>query len=523
MSSLGFESGLALAPRHGGGPAGPQAPAPSNLDVITFGDSRFAFGGLNTVDTANGYTQNDTALSVGTMLASLSGHRLRLASFPNFAIAGNTTGQMVASPRLNASNAATLGRWWRPADETGNAGASGNKGVADAAAHAAGIMLILAGTNDGLGIPATSQANITTMLNGLGAKTVVLLNEMPRGVDKSGAQNGPVTNGADRKALSDWINTLDFASGHANARANVIVVDVWGLVVNPASGPNWQNLPGYYFDGVHPSQWGARQIAARIWQRLQAVWPNWAALPQRLPVPLADGLVTPGAQQPFVNSNPVLTPGSAGGVSGTWGSAPLAANVAQGWELVGESNVASITCIADKSEVGPSGEPVQRLVLGGTLGAGLTASILLRQRFATNAAIAAEIAAGRLALTDVLRAVGRMRVEPGSQLLYQVALQWFVTSSNTAAAIRGFVGNGNQNDLAAAFGVDAYDDGAWRDVQAMPSRLDEPNMAANALTGANATSLVVQWGIRFLNTSAAALPVAATIRLARTGLVRVAN
>lgn len=500
---------------------------PANYDYIWFTDSRGGLGQSNSVDAANGYTQSDNYISIFKWVSRLTNYKLRPGLFPNYGITGNNSTQMAANPRQNVSNVATAGLWYRPESATGNSGASGNKGYTDATADAAGIICMLLGTNDNaVAMPVTTQANLTTILDNTSSKVVVLLNEMPKGINKTGGAQSGVTDGANRKIYSDWINTLDFQSAHANSRPNVIVVDSWGETVDPATGPNWKNKQGYFYDGVHQTQWGARKIAQKIVDRLSAVWvTNWASIPTRLIIPTTDGLSVPANAQPFVNTNPIFTPGTNGTTSGTFGTAPAVANIPQGWDINANSNCTGMTVVADKTATGPDGEPALKLTITGTaLTAGLITSILVRQQIATNnAGWAALLSANRIALTDIVRAVGRIKVDPGSALLRAPALQWFATATPTNNSIKAFDGQilSAANDLANSSGFDVYDQNTWYYFMTPAARLDEPNMAANALTSANGQALTVQWDIRFLHDGVTAP--SAVIYLSRTGLARVAS
>jgi len=518
--------GLNLSLSAPSGSAAPSVPTPSNYDYIWFTDSRGAFGQQSTLD-ANGFTQNDTYMNMFRWASRLSNYRIRPGLFPNYGITGNSTTQMIANPRQNASNVVTTGYWYRPETFTGQTGASGNKGYVEVNADSAGIAFVLMGTNDNtVTMPTTTQANMTTLLNSLTGKVVVILNEMPRGINKTGASQSAVTDGANRKTYSDWINTLDFQSGHPNSRPNVIVVDSWGETVNPASGPNWTNLQGYFYDGVHQGQWGARKLGQKIVDRLSTVWAGqWASLPQRFPIPTTDGLSVPADAQPFVNTNPIFTPGTNGTTSGTFGTAPSASTIPQEWGINANSNCSTMTVVSDKTVTGPDGEPAVKLTISGTaLTANTVSSILLRQQICTNnAGWAALLSANRIALTDMIRAVGRYKVDPGSAVLHGVSLQWLVTASPAAGSLKAFDGNvtSSANDLANSSGKDVYDQNAWYYQLTQMTRLDEPNMSANALTSANGTVLTLQWDIRFLHDGTTAP--AATIYFSRTGLARVAS
>jgi hypothetical protein len=524
MQGLSLALGFGRSLPAGSGTA--NATAPANYDYLWFTDSRGAFGQQSTLD-ANGFSQNDTYMNMFRWASRLSNYRIRPGLFPNYGLTGNSSTQMIQNPRQNTSSVVTTGYWYRPETFTGQVGASGNKGYVEAAADSAAIVFLLMGTNDNtVAMPVTTQANMTTLLDLLKSKVVIILNEMPRGVNKTGGAQQAVTDGANRKLYSDWLNTLDYASGNGNSRPNVIVVDTWAETVDPATGPNWKNKQGYFYDGVHQGQWGARKLGQKIVDRLSAVWAGqWASLPQRFTIPTTDGLSVPANAQPFVNTNPIFTPGTNGSVSGTFAVPPTAATIAQGWDVNSNSNATGFTVVADKTTLGPDGEPCQKLTIsGGALAASTVSSILVRQQICTNnAGWAALLSANRIALTDMVRAVGRYKVNPGSTVLHGVSLQWFVTTSPAAGSLKAFDGQvtASANDLANSSGYDAYDQNTWYYQLTQMTRLDEPNMAANALTSANGTVLTVQWDIRFLHDGVTAP--SATIYFSRTGLARVSS
>lgn len=531
MTSFGFDSGLALSLRRPLAGGGPVAPVPANYDVIVFGDSRSAFGFDPTLD-ANGYIARLQPIGVAGWIGPCSQHRLRVARNANFGENGNTTTQMVASPRLNSAGTTNPATWFRKNSLAAGtaadipASAPGQKSLAAAAAHVAGIVAVLAGTNDAIGTFATtSQANILTMIAALSSKVVLLYNELPRGVDKAGVAGFTVTNAAERKAFSDWINTLDFASGHANAKANVIVIDSWAEFVDPASGTAYINKVGTLWDGIHPSQYGARRLAQITVDRLSAIWPQWGALPAQIVRPTTHGLTTPGAQQPYVNTNPIFaSPAGNGTVAGTWGVAPAAASVAQGWEIVATANATGLTGLAAKTGTDPDGFTTQDLTVTGTVAASQIAQIEVRQRLATQAAVDAEVAAGRLAFTDKLRAFGRVFVPAGSTGIYFPSLELFLQEATATKRLTARVHSAQRSMFRDVDGLD--NGGVWYDLMTEVLDLAEPNMTAAPGNVALLSSIVVKWNIYLGNDTVATAQTINTngpLRFSRTGFVRVAG
>ncbi len=521
MTSFGFESGLALASRRSAGPAGPVAPLPANYSFLIYGDSR-TDDGKTTSNGTSGLIQGTASLGYAAWLELLSGYKLRIGRNANFAVPASTTYQGAALPRQNANSVVTPGDAWR---SNGAVNFSDNKGADFANAHEAGIGVLLYGTNDQIvsdaGYLAASRTNILAILNAAPAKLWIVCNELPKGVNDNGTLGGQTVT-ANFKAYSDWLLTLDHASGHANARANVIVVDTWGEFVDPASGALYRNKQGYLRDGLHCTGFGAKRIAAKIIERLSAIWPGWGALPAQISLPTANGLATLGAAQPSIMSNSIFTPGTAGSVLGTWGTPPLAANIPQGWTLFLSGAGTGISCVVEKGvETDPEGFPVFKLVVSGTLAANVSCTIQVYQL----ASLATLFANGWLTINDKLRGVGRIKVEGGAQYFSGASLSLIVQSPTTTKYLTGFTGRGGSviNMSAPAF-LDCYD-GAWLsyctevlDFQDSGKVAIGQNMAAPS----DISQIQVRADLDFRNLTAATQTVAATIRLSRIGAMRVA-
>ena len=521
MTSFGFEAGLALAQRRSGGPAGPVAPVPANYSFLLYGDSR-TDDGKTTSNGTSGLIQGTASLGYAPWLELLSGYRLRIARNANFAVPASTTYQGAALPRQNANGVVTPGDAWR---SNGAVNFSDNKGADFANAHEAGIGVLLYGTNDQIvsdaAYLAASRTNILAILNAAPAKVWVVCNELPKGVNDNGTLGGQTVS-ANFKAFSDWLLTLDHASGHANARANVIVVDTWGEFVDAATGTLYRNKRGYLRDGLHCTGYGSKRIAAKIIERLSAIWPGWAALPAQMTLPTANGLASLGAAQPCIMSNPIFTPGTAGSVLGTWGTAPVAANIPQGWTVFMSGTGAGISCTAEKGvETDPDGYPVFKLTISGTLAANSSCTIQVYQL----APLAALFASNWLTINDKLRGVARMKVEPGAQYFSGASLSLIVQSPTTAKYLTGFTGRGGSviNMSAPAF-LEAYD-GAWLPYCTEVLDFQDPGKVAlgqNMAAQADISQIQIRADLDFRNLTAATQTVAATVRLSRTGAMRVA-
>lgn len=509
---------------------GPVAPVPANYDVTFFGDSRSAYGFDPTLD-ANGYIARLQPIGVAGWIGPVSSNKIRVGRNANFGENGNTSSQMVTSPRQNGSGTTDAATWYRKnSSAAGNAAdisgsLPGQKSLAAAAAHSAGIVAVLAGTNDATGTFATtSQANILTMIAALSGKVVILYNELPRGVDKAGVAGFTVTNAVERKTFSDWIKTLDYASGHANAKTNVIVIDSWAEFVDAASGTSYLNKVGYHWDGIHPSQYGARRLAQITVNRLSSIWGAWAGLPSQIAKPTANGLTTAGAQQPYVNTNPIFTPGTNGTVAGTWGVAPAAANVAQGWEVVATANATGLTGVATKTGTDPDGNAVQGLTVTGTVGANLIAQIEIRQRLINQAAVDAEVSAGRLSFTDKVRAFGRIFVPSGTSGIYFPSLELFIQEATGTKRLTARVHSAQRSLFRDVDGLD--NGGAWYDFVTEVLDMAEPNMTATPGNVTTVSGITIKWNLYLGSDTVASTQTINTngeLKFSLTGFVRVSS
>jgi len=495
------------------------AAAPANYDAIFFGDSRTENGFAPNVNTG-GYAANLNNVGVAAQLGPMTGHRLRVGKFANFGIGGGTSIQAAFDPRQAASGSVTTGQWWRggQTDSPTNSGSS-NKSISDAIAHPAGIVVMLMNTNDGpTNWPVNSRTAMTTIINALTAagKVVVLLNETPRGINSAGALQSDLSaaNMALFKDLSDWLSKWDYASGDVLANPRVIVIDSWNEFYDPATGANYYNKVGYLHDGLHFTPFASKRLAQMIDSKLSSVWRQYAALPRRTTLPTANGFTAITDTTPYLNSNPIFTPGTNGTVSGTWGSAPTAATVCQGWTIAGSGTISGINLVAEKGvDTDPDGFPVQKLtVTGGSLADLGTATVILQQSF-TN--IAALTSAGMLSLTSKLRAMARVKIDAGSNLLSSVNVSLTVFADTTAKNLTArtmrtssFLPLNRVVDMA---------DGEWYDYVTELLDIAEPNMSPTPGNPSSITSMVFTVNMQFDNRTGATATPSAVVRIARAG------
>ncbi len=522
---LGLSLALSTALSTGGGGA-PSAPIPSNYLFLAYGDSRTDDG--KPTGNSGGLLSGMASIGYAPWLVIRSGGKLMLGRNANFAIPASTTYTGSTVPRQNYVGSVTAGDAFRSSSATLY---SDNKGADYANTHEAGIGVLLYGTNDGgvsdPGYLTTSRTNIETILNNAPSKVWIVCNELPKGINDDGTDAG-YTVSANFKAYSDWLLTLDYASGHANSRPNVIAIDTFGEFVDPATGTNYKNKRGYLRgrtgspDGLHCSGYGGRRIADKIVERLSAIWPGFSSLPRHYPLPTTsdNGLVSMGNAQPFINSNADMLPGTNGSVLGTWASPPLASGVPQGWTVTISSG-STITCVADKSEVDDEGYPVLKLTVSGTLtGANSSCQIQVYQL----APIATLFTNGWMTINDKLRAVGKAKVDAGSQYFSGVALVALLqTIAPTTRYQTLYCGRGGSViNMGAPAYLDSYD-GQWGTYTTEELDLQNPGKLAlgEVITAqGDINNLWVRWEIDFRNIPGGTVNVGATIRLSRTGLQR---
>lgn len=493
--------------------AAPSAFTPPNWDVIYYGDSRTSDGIGSAASQTTGYNAGSNNFGPAGWLPPLSGNKLRHGRYPGFGIGGNTSAQAAAVPRLDATSTASAGRWDRP---DGNY--AGNKGALDAAAHDAGIVVLLIGTNDAN--TSSTEANIATIMDNIGpTKLIVLLNETPRGINPNGTGSA-VANAAARYALSRELLKYDFASGDAKARANVIAVNSFDAIMNPDSMAAPVNIAGTLRDGVHFTPSGAKTVAQAIVDRLSAVYGSvWTALPRQGLLPTANGLVTPANTQPFVGRNPIMTPGANGVVSGTWGTPPQASGVPETWSLnITGAGGSGVACVATKgADTDPDGFPALKLEFSGTMAASSTATVNILQTVSG----ATEIAAGRLALTDKLRGIARIKVAPGSQNLIFVQPKIFVQDAASARyQTMKSVGSVGTANTALNIIQDAGD-GEWYDFLTELVDMQDPNLVAQNQNVTSLTNLQFYVEMNIRNFTASPVPISGTVWIARAGIYRV--
>lgn len=499
-------------------------PIPANYEFTGYGDSRTEDGIGSTASQTNGYNFGSNNIGYLSWLPTLSGNKLRLGRYPNFGIASSTLAQGAANPRLDATGVASTGRWDRP---NGSSNYASNKGYIDAKNHSAGIVAILYGTNWPSGTYQDQLAYTETIMNGIGTgKVILLLNEQPRGISYDGTVQNAASNPAERYTFSRELLKYDFASGDAKARSNVIVINSYDEFLDVSSGTNYYNKQGYLRDGLHDTPYGSKRKAQIIVDRLSAIWPGWASLPAQVTLPTANGLSVPANTQPFIHTNPILTPGTNGAVLGTWGGAPAAANVPQGWTVNALNGGSGLTAVCDKTGTDPDGYPTLQITISGTLAANTTATVQAYQTLAS-AALSTAISAGLVSINDKFRGLARVQVAAGSAYLAGVGYKIFVQDTTASRSINtkanaGSTGSAGNNGTS----LNAYLDAGGTDWQTLVTELidcQDANLVAQSQNIAAFSQIQGIVEILFRNNTASTQNVSATVKISRAGVWRATN
>ena len=147
----------------------------------------------------------------------------------------------------------------------------------------------------------------------------MVLNELPKGKVSDGSISGGNTVSAAFKAYSERLTTLDYASGHANARPNVIVARTFEAILDTVER---HELLQHRRDaarraalfagrreagcaGVHRPR--SIRCGGRLWRSAR---PSFL-LRARRASGLIDGERSPNTQ-PFIHTNPIMAPGGNG-------------------------------------------------------------------------------------------------------------------------------------------------------------------------------------------------------------------
>jgi hypothetical protein len=327
---------------------------PFNNDAIFYGDSRTNQGGSSsgTLGSGTGVTQTTSATTVDGWINDFTQNRIRVYGNMNYGITGETLEQFVAIPRAVAT-----------------------KGMDYAAASPAAIVVLLGGTNDGstaLGVGGTGRTALQTLINYLtnpaaGAplyngqpKTLIIENEWPRGINKTGGSQNAFTGVSTFEAYATWVKTFDYASGDVNANPHVVVVDTFhdSTILDVSSGTNYLNLRGLLYDGLHPMPPMGKAAAQVIANKVNTLLPAVTNL----------ALPTSGTVSSYLNPNPMLS-GTSGTVSGmTLASGTIPSNTTV-------SGPAGLS-VAASTEVCPTGATALVLHVTGTIAATSTVRVL---------------------------------------------------------------------------------------------------------------------------------------------------
>ena len=502
-------------------PGGASALVPPNWDFVAYGDSRTE-NGLGATLGSSGYSTGSSNLGPAGYIPVATANRLKLARYPNYGISASTTTQGAAVPRMTATSTVTNSTpqtWYRGGDST-------NKGADYAKNSGAGVVVILYGTNDQAGdLAGNSRNNILTILNNLNpGQLKIVYNECPKGYRSDGTLSAYSTSPA-FKDYSAWLSTLDYASGSPNARADVIVVDLFGDAYDAATG---FNKVGYLRDGLHFTPWGAKRAAALLHNRLTAVFgAAYTGLPSQAVLPVSNGASiaadTVGAHAPFVHTNPLLTPGTSGTVQGSnFGTAPTVATVPQGWAISGSGTFAGIAVSCDKTGTDGDGYPMWTVTVSGTLADQGSYLLQMYQN--------AQAAGQNIAITDKLRGVAKLAVGAGSQCLNYLRVRVSVIDSAGATRSQACFANGGSpggtgDRIGYNLNSNGYDVGGPREVvltqmiDLADANMSTANGGPGVLTAVGSQAFYID--AQFSNYTGATQPVSATIQISRAGAYKV--
>lgn len=545
------------------GPAAPAHPTtPPNWYGVSYGDSRHEQGNAPAYAVASGISWLRYNTGVLGWIEPYTGGRIGLAYAGNDGISGGTTPQAATTPRQSSISTVTTGLWFRGVSGAVVSSGSNNKGFAAFNADTPGILFIgPLSTNDAGGGPSYSniatysgptQAAFTSILQGVSSsRLIVLCSEIPKGVKPDGTNatgiGAPMTpsQAAAFKACSvDFIAKFAWNSGDALSLPNCMFVNLWNVFVNPASGVNLTNLPGLLQnDGLHLMPRGAQlidqTIAAQFATDFGAIY---TALPSHTPRPTANGFAGAGNPQPYLNLNPIMTPGTAGTVTsaGSFGSAPTAATIPQTWNIT-PSGATGLHVSCDKTtNIDPlTGLPVWLIAVDpatSTIAVNATSTVILNEViWANSAAVTTALGLGYFTYADEWRGFMRFRVDTGSLRLREVHMNVSPVVSPTNTGVLA-----SMQDAYASLGIfwrdlsSAADAGSanYIDVWSDKVRLQDPGMATTNPVGGSGsggpgfitsiTSLQVQISLVFDNNPGAAGNAAgANIYIAQAGIVRV--
>lgn len=258
--------------------------------VAVVGDSRLANGWGSPILGA----ANSVAEGIQAWLEFLSGGRIRCPYSLNFAVAGETTTQMLA--RIDAACTAIF-------------------------AAGCTTVLFLGSTNDRAGgiSAATTKSNITTIFGRLKSAgcRIVSIAEMPRGDTTYTSLRLSGTQLAYHMDVVRWLRLRPLYN------AQEMSVDVWPDLADKTSASG-DAIAGLLRDGLHPSPGASRTIAGKILTAISAFIPPWAPA-------LASGADVYGTDNPY--GCPFGNPGLSGGSGSTLPTGWTAAAAAAGMTL----------------------------------------------------------------------------------------------------------------------------------------------------------------------------------------------
>jgi len=373
LSSLG----LGLSPQVSGGSGGTPAPSGANRLINIFGDSR-ADNRISGTPPSAGVAGSYFYDGYVSFLQALC-PRIRINTNGDYGIGGQTTTQMNTVPRTGT---ATKGKDYLAADTPAN-------------------VIMIAGTNDSAGL-ATSQGAVNGILATIAAKTVFLMNELPRGINDAGAVQSAHGTPAVFKQYQDWLETLDYRVP-TTGLANVVSVNTWDDLVEPLDVTNYYNLQGVNPDGLHPSLETGYHIAKLLRDAIEASYDSSVDyITPYLPTAVDPANPTAGEIASYASRNPFLT-GTTGTFFGWTGT--TTGTVPTGMFIVGGGNATGLTVDVTYG-TDADGYRQMRIHVYGTTSAGGSGSIQLYENIGATHLLTRGIAPG-----DTLGVVGMLAID----------------------------------------------------------------------------------------------------------------
>lgn len=495
--SMSLSLGLAISgvgtSGGGGGAPGATWMAPTNYDAVGLGDSRTAYGGglsvANPVPPVTNGTSNLHSVGWTSWIVGMTNGRVRPAIVNNYGQAGADIQSICSVARIT-----------------------------DVAANPANIVVVLMGTNNApspttIGVGGAGRTVFDAMIDVLtnpastkwsvlGAsgpiplynnvpKRILVLDELPRGIDRDGAVAGVAVAQANSLALKtfgEWAIGYAYNSGLPIANPYVAGVNVYSLFLDTSTGANLYNKVGLYKDGIHPNVAGAFVLTQALAARINTLIPGVGG-------DFLSQMPTTIANTSAISANPLMTgtTGSNSGLKSITGTPPTS------WNVLG-SNATNVDVTVTTEALGGNKGSAMVITLSGTAAA--AGKIELRQSGTINSST---LAFG----TDRLRAVANVAYSvPTGLANSMVRITAFITAANSIYSYT--VGTGDDSNL------DFLNNGndTSHDYLVLMTDLADFTNAGSTTASSGRFSIFIEFGIG---------NVGGTYKIGQAGYVKVAN